>query len=153
MGDLFKSYQDRVSQSDIAAARSWSEWGSCVVNWHRQQNNTEPTKTKKRAVNEDRLLAKTKIETHYARNRYFIAENLILDNVESLAGISVSIVHGRFDITCTMDAAWRLHQALPDSRFIEVADAGHLLEEPAMASAMMEETERMRRQLVDSGGY
>jgi proline iminopeptidase len=149
MDDLFNRYREQLSQNDLAAARRWSEWGSCVVNWHRLQNNTETTKKKKRAVNEDRLLAKTKIETHYACNRYFIAENHILNNAESLTGIPVSIVHGRFDITCTMDAAWRLHQAIPDSRFIEVADAGHLLEEPAMTSALIEECERMRKQLAD----
>lgn len=149
MGDLFNWYRERVSQNNMEAARSWSAWGSYVVNWHRVQNNSETTKRSKGAVNEDRLLAKTRIETHYACNRYFMAENQILDNAESLAGIPVSIIHGRFDVTCTMEAAWRLHQAIPNSRFIEVADAGHLLEEPAMTSALMEETERMRKQLDD----
>jgi proline iminopeptidase len=149
LGDLFEWYRERVSQNDIAAARSWSEWGSCVVNWHRVQNSTESTATKKSAVNEDRLLAKTKIEIHYACNRYFLGKNEILDSAGSLAGIPVSIVHGRFDLTCTMEAAWRIYQSIPGSRFIEVADAGHLLEEPAMTSALIEESERMRKQLVD----
>ncbi len=149
LGDLFNKYRDQVSRNDLAAARRWSEWGSSVVNWHRVQAHTETTKPIKRAVNQHRLLAKTKIEIHYACNRYFIAENQILDHAESLIGIPISIVHGRFDITCNMDASWRLHQAIPGSRFIEVADAGHLLEEPAMTSTMIEETERMRQQLVD----
>jgi proline iminopeptidase len=149
MGDLFNWYQERVSQNDISAAKNWSDWGSCVVNWQRAQNNTDSTKRNNTLVNEERLLAKTKIETHYACNRYFLRRNEILDNAGSLSGMPLSIVHGRFDITCTMEAAWSLHQAIPNSRYVEVTDAGHLLEEPAMTSALIQETERIRQQIVD----
>ncbi|MES9848144.1 MAG: prolyl aminopeptidase, partial [Candidatus Thiodiazotropha sp.] len=59
----------------------------------------------------------------------------------------VSVVHGRFDLICTMESAWLLHRAIPDSRFVQVPDAGHIIDEPSMASALVEETDRMRELL------
>lgn len=146
--DLINWYHATVRGGDesltLQAAQQWSDWGSQVVNWHKPGSEGEVGKQSVTEARQARLLAKVKIETHYARHRYFIEDNEILNRIGSLHAMPVSIVHGRFDLTCTMEAAWQLHKAIPNSRLIEVADAGHLIDEPAMTSALIEETDRMR---------
>jgi proline iminopeptidase len=148
LGDIIDWYHTAVHGKDrdlsMRAALNWSEWGTHVVHWHNnpsQQDRVDqtPESEEKRA----RLLAKVKIETHYARHRYFIDDDEILSRIGTLPSMPVSIVHGRFDLTCSMESSWLLHRSIPNSRFIQVADAGHLIDEPAMIAALVEETDRM----------
>ncbi len=140
---LIDGYYEAVRDPDakvaLEAARRWSEWGDTVVSWHKR------AKTRKRdtAARQERMLAKVRIETHFARHRYFIDENEILARLGELPELPVAIVHGRFDLTCTEEAAWLLHRALPGSRFVQVAKAGHLIDEPAMTAALIQETDRL----------
>ena len=83
-------------------------------------------------------------ETHYAKHHYFIRDNEILERIGSLPKVPVSIVHGRRDLTCLMESAWLLHRAVPGSRLVAVSEAGHLMTEPEMASALVQETERLK---------
>jgi proline iminopeptidase len=145
--NLVSAYYRCIHGSDqpsaVAAARSWSAWEDRVATW-----SLPPTSEKgAKPVDESRLLAKARIETHFAQGRYFIAENAILDHVGRLAGIPVSIVHGRRDLTCTLEAAWLLHRAIPRSIYAVVPEAGHLASEPAMVDALVRETDRMRDRL------
>jgi proline iminopeptidase len=148
LGDLIDWYHTAVhtgAKTDaLHAAREWSGWGGRIVNWHKPVSEAEAGEQSDSQTRQARLLAKVKIETHYAHNRYFIEENEILNRIGSLRPMPVSIVHGRFDLTCTMEAAWLLHRAIPGSRFVEVPEAGHLIDEPAMISALIDETDRMR---------
>ncbi|MES9991332.1 MAG: prolyl aminopeptidase [Candidatus Thiodiazotropha sp.] len=131
----------------LDAARRWSEWGSQVVNWNKGESRDKSDQGAETETQREQMLAKVRIETHYARNRYFIRENEILERLESLPTMPVSIIHGRYDLTCTMESAWLLHRAIPDSRLVEVAEAGHLIDDPAMISALVMETDRMRELL------
>ena len=135
--------------SALDAARSWSDWGNQIVNWHRGQSTQKVEREAETQAQRELLLAKARIETHYAQHRYFIEENAILAGIHRLPPLPVTIVHGRFDLVCTIDAAWSLHRAISGSRLVEVADAGHLIDEPSMAAALVEETDRMR-ELVQS---
>ncbi|MEW8649343.1 MAG: prolyl aminopeptidase [Candidatus Thiodiazotropha sp.] len=134
-------------QPSLDAARRWTEWGGQVVNWHKPGSRENGGRGDESVEQLGHLLAKARIETHYAQHRYFIRENEILDRIDSLPGMPVSIIHGRYDLTCIMESAWLLHRAIPGSRLVEVADAGHLIDDPAMISALVEETDRMRELL------
>ena len=142
--DLITAYYRRIYGSNEArslnAAQAWSDWGSHVVHWNligEQSMQTEEGK------DQTLLLAKARVETHYAQHRYFISDNQILERISLLPVMPVSIVHGSYDLTCTMEAAWLLHRAIPDSDLIVVPEAGHLAHEPAMVSALVTETDRM----------
>lgn len=128
----------------LRAARNWSAWGHHVVSWRQALSSERPEEGAETDVQRERLLAKVRIETHYAHHRYFIDENEIIARIGSLPRIPISIVHGRYDLVCTMESAWLLHRALPGSRLVMVAEAGHLIDEPAMSAALIEETDRMR---------
>lgn len=135
----------------LQAARRWSAWGNHIVHWHKAKDSEKsPQRASETSIQRQRLLAKVKIETHYAYHRYFIDENELLSRIESLPSMPVSIVHGNFDLTCTMESAWLLHQAIPDSRFIQLQQTGHIIEEPAMISALLHETDRFRVMLSGS---
>ena len=92
------------------------------------------------------LLAKVRIETHYALHRYYLAERPILDRIDALPDVPVSIVHGRRDLTCAPESAWTLHRAIRGSRLVIVPGAGHVASEPALIDALVGETDRLRSQ-------
>lgn len=151
--DLIDWYHAAVHGDDsglsLQAARSWSEWGNHVVYWHRNSDTEAPSNAEPETdARNQRLIAKVKIETYYAKHRYFMAENELLDRIGSLTPMAVTLVHGLFDLTCSMESAWLLHQAIPNSEFIQLREAGHLIDEPAMIAALVEESDRMRTRLA-----
>lgn len=146
--DLVAAQHRRIHSSDrdvaVKAARTWLEWERAVVTW----STTKPGEQEKSGGNDiARILAKARVASHYARQRYFIEENQILRVVDRLPRVPVSIVHGSRDVTCPPEAAWLLHRALPGSRLLMLDDAGHLMSEPTMTDALVRETDRMRRQI------
>lgn len=122
----------------LKAARAWTRWADQVLNgglapsWEAAMSRET----------EQRLLAKVRIEAHYAAHRYFISDDPLLESVSRLPKVPVSIVHGRADLICTAEASWQLHQALPGSRLLR-PEAGHLETDPAMVDALVGETQRM----------
>jgi proline iminopeptidase len=140
---FYQALHNAKQAAALQAARSWSEWGSQVVHWHHPDTAETVDREGESETQRARLLAKVGIETHYAQHRYFIDDNEILDRITNLPELPVTIVHGRFDLTCPLESAWLLHSAIPGSRFVEVPEAGHLLDEPAMTSVLLQETDRM----------
>lgn len=140
--DLVGAYHRRLHGTDekiaLAWAQAWAAWGDRVVTW------TLPPSESKNKTDRKKLLAKVRIETHYAVNRYFLADRPLLEAVGGLPDIPIAIVHGRRDLICPFEAAWALHRAIPNSRLVPVAKAGHLAIEPAMINALVGEMDRLR---------
>lgn len=127
--------------SDAAerVARAWARWSGEVVTYaidNAGAEGEEPLST---------VMGKTRIEFHYARNRYFIRENQLLEDVHQLPQVPVSIIHGQRDLTCTPDAAWALHRAIPNSTLRILRSAGHLSGETAMTDALLDAADDMAR--------
>jgi proline iminopeptidase len=137
--DLITAYYRRVIEGDRATrekyAKAWSLWSGRVVTYTLQDATEEED------INT--IIDRVSIETHYARNRYFISENQILAKIKNIPEVPIIIIHGRRDLTCTLEASWLLHQALPKSGFIIVKDAGHLAGEPPMIDALVSATDRI----------
>ena len=126
---------DRDTQ--LAAARSWGLWAGRVVtncfNTEYTLDSSEP----------DKLVNEVRIEMHYARNRYFIKDNQILDNIHLIPKVPVKIIHGRQDLTCLPETSWLLHQAIHGSSLNMVKNTGHLAGEISMVDALIEATDSM----------
>lgn len=141
--DLIAAYHRRIMGADAETAFAWAchwlDWGGTVTTW------TLPTTDRTSVPEPQRLLAKAKIEAHYALNRYFLLDRPLLDAVGQLPAVPVCIVHGRRDLVCPCAAAATLNQAIPGSRLILVEDAGHPPVEPAMIDALVGETDRLRQ--------
>ena len=91
----------------------------------------------------EKVMAEAAVETHYALHRYFIDENQILRDIGRMPSVPVRIIHGRRDLTCTIDASWALHRAFRGSRFDIVEQGGHLAGEPIMTDALVRATDEI----------
>lgn len=125
------TFEEQQTTVDRVAAL-WGRWSEAVVMY---SFDKVPAQGEPEATQVTR--AKTRIEMHYAQNNYFMPENYLLENVAKLPDVPVKIIHGLRDITCTPDAGWSLHQALPKSEFQVLRNAGHLSGETAMTEALL----------------
>ena len=121
-------------------ALAWSRWAGQVATWLLPEAASAETDVKT-------TVQQARIEMHYAKHRYFLTENQILDNAGVVPRVPIGIVHGRRDLTCTLDAAWALYGKLPGAELVIVRDAGHLASEPAMVHALVTATDAMSDRL------
>merc|ERR1712029_519581 len=142
--DMIQAYYKRLTSADgdvrRAAAREWTLWemGTSKL--------IPDTKYMDKAENLDFAAAFARIECHYFVNAIFLEEAFILKNVSKskLMKIPVDIVQGRYDVVCPAKSAWELHQALPHSQLVLVADAGHSMGEVGIAQQLVNITNKYR---------
>lgn len=141
--DLVSAYHRRLHGSDkqeqAAAAKAWSTWARRLVTYMLASVNPDSCQ----AGDIDQTIHEVLIETHYARNAYFIKENQILNEISKVPEVPIRIIHGRKDLTCTLEASWKLHQALPASELVIVREGGHLAGETPMVDALVTATDHM----------
>lgn len=112
-------------------ARAWEAWSSAVVMFSIDNGIDNYSGDLSAAI------AKTRIEMHYAKHRYFLNENQLLADLERLPKVPVTLVHGMRDLTCTADSAWSVHTGIPDSTLEILRTAGHLSSENPMTDALV----------------
>lgn len=122
-------------------AKQWSAWGSQVSLGSVYQYNTQ-----EEHANLQRL-QQVRMEIHYARSRYFIAENQILQHCGRLRDIPTIIIHGRNDMVCPAESAFALYRALPHAEYVILSDAGHLAQGEQMIDALVTATDKMVDQI------
>jgi len=142
--DLLGAYHRRLTGSNteeqVTAARAWSIWeGATSSLW------PNPARAAQFGAQQF-ALALARIEAHYFVNRGFFAdENQLLTGVEAIRGIAAVIVHGRYDMVCPIDTAFRLHQRWPEADLRVVLDAGHSAYEPSITAELVTATDRFLR--------
>ncbi len=143
MNDRLGSLHERIfsdnKETQLCAAKAWSLWAGRIVT--HSLNLKEEYALEEGS--DEKLINEVKIEMHYAKNRYFIKENQILDNISKIPDVPITIIHGRKDLTCLPESSWSVHQSLPQSKLIMVSDAGHLASEPKMIDALITATDQM----------
>lgn len=149
--NMLAAYYDLLSGDNelarMGAAKAWSLWeGRCAT--LRPSHETE-----EHFGDPHVALALARIETHYFMNQAFMDPGQILRNAHKLAGIAGIIVHGRYDMICTLDNAVALNHAWPESTLHIIRDAGHSSSEPSIIDALIRATRDMVRRLRpnDSG--
>ena len=138
--DLVKAYYKRLTSDDrnirIEAAKAWSIW---------EASTSKLIQTKKALHSfdsEDIAEAFARIECHYfINNAFFENDNWILENVDKIKNIPTHIVQGRYDVVCPAKSAWDLHQALPNSNFHLIQDAGHSMLEKGIQKKLIQITD------------
>ncbi len=141
MNDRLDALHQRVlsnsRETQLKAAKAWALWAGRVVTCNLNEVYVQDENDDEKLINE------VKIEMHYAKNKYFIEENQILDNLIKIPDVPITIIHGRKDLTCLPESSWLVHQALVNSKLTIVEDAGHLASEPAMIDALLTATDQM----------
>ena len=132
---------DDATRDRVAAL--WANWSEAVVMY---SFNTVPASDSTEST--ESMRAKTRIEMHYAKHNYFMPDAYLLDNATKIPDVPIKIIHGMRDITCTPDAGWAIHQALPNSQFKLLRGAGHLSGEQAMTEALVEAADSVVKELA-----
>ena len=133
---LGQALYNRVFSTDRAvqleAAKAWALWSGRVVT-----HSLDLPQPYQLDEEDEDLLNSVRIEMHYAKHQYFIAENQILDHVSQLPDVPVTLLHGRRDLTCLPQSSWALHKHIAGSKLHILPSAGHLASEPEMVDALV----------------
>lgn len=139
--DVLQKLCDAVFGGDEEAAKraagQWQAWGGQVALGGEYQTDTQPLP--------ESAVKQVQMELHYARNAYFIAEDQILQNCVLLQDIPAIIIHGQNDLTCPLEAGWRLHQALPHADYKVLSNAGHVAKGDEMIDALVTASDEMAK--------
>jgi proline iminopeptidase len=76
---------------------------------------------------EESDVASAKIFLHYEANQFFLEPNQLLNNVSQIQHIPTIIVHGRYDLLCPIEAAWKLQQSFAKAEFLVLPSSNHRL--------------------------
>ncbi len=125
----------------MAAAKAWATWeGNC--------STLEPNKHVMDIMkNPHHALSLARIECHYFMHNCFLEPNQIIRNMPLIAEIPGIIVHGRYDIVCSLDNAWELHKNWPNSELHIIRDAGHSAYEPGIVDGLVKATRTITTRL------
>ncbi len=82
------------------------------------------------------------LEAHYIKNRCFLSEDFIMNNIDKIKNIKTTIVQGRYDFICPPAQAFRLHAGLNNST-LNVVIAGHSSSDPEIKKKLKSELKRI----------
>ena len=140
--NLVQGLWDVINSDDEAAkvgvAREWQAWNGQLAmgKAYQPQNQDEQG-----SVSEE-MIKLVRMEIHYAVHHYFIEDNQVLENCGLLKNIPTTIIHGRYDLVCPMEAGVTLSQTLPHAEFIVLPNAGHIAQHEEMIDALVSATDR-----------
>lgn len=143
--DMVSAYYRLLTGTDealrLAAARAWSLWEGRTI-------SLLPCKDSEQTFGDPHFaLAMARIECHYFMHESFLEPDQILRDASKLKDIPGVIVHGRYDVVCTVDNALALHAAWPQADLHIIHDAGHAASEPGIIDALVSATRDMARKL------
>ena len=138
--NLLEAYYQRLTSEDESvkhtAAQAWSAWEISISTLHHNPQNVTDF------LNSPSATSMARLECHYMRNNCFLSDNQLLKNISRIQHIPAIIVQGRYDIVCSADSAYKLHQAWPGSILHFVTEAGHSMSDPALAKKLVEATDQ-----------
>lgn len=143
--NMIAAYHELLtSDNEVArmrAAEAWSIWEGRTSNLETDPNIV------KHFGEPFHALAMARIECHYFRHEAFIEKNQILQDVDSIKHLPITLIHGRYDMVCPINQAFDLHHKLPLSKLIVCNHSGHSAMEPEIAKMLVETTDLYAEQL------
>jgi proline iminopeptidase len=120
--DLIAGYAKAMEDPStrVRAANEWLAWEDAVLSL---ESHGKPDQFTGKPA--DDALAFVRICAHYWAHGSWLEEGALLRDVGKLAAIPGALIHGLQDLSCPVEAAWRLHRAWPGSELHTFADAGH----------------------------
>lgn len=144
--DPIEGYYRRLTGEDeiarLAAARSWSTYAARIRTLYENNHLREQYHDIHRA------LSVARIACHYAKHRYFLKPDQVLERMPALTGIPGILVHGRYDMVSPLANAWAVQARWPASELLIVRGAGHVATEAPTVDALIHATRELYRQLT-----
>ena len=141
-GNIMEAYKKLIFSDDddvaMDAARRWSIWEANTVSIIPDDDIISMFES------DEVMLALARFECHYLSQRGFLEENQIINNASKIAHIPTEIIHGRYDINCLFDNAYRLHQVLPKSNLTIVDVGAHASSDPETIDAQIRAADRLK---------
>jgi proline iminopeptidase len=135
---LLQHYHERVAMDDVAAAVRWNAWESAVMAVGEASSASAVPASMA-------TLARVRIQLHYLVNRCFLAPGQLLRGLERLGQLPAILVQGRRDLACPPGTAYTIARQWPGAQLRMVEEAGHSSMHPAMARALVQATQDMKR--------
>lgn len=147
-GDFITAYHKYLFGDDeakkLACAKSWSMWEGMTS----YAVGRPIEETAKKFAAPEFCLPFARIENHYFYNSlrhaegFFPTDTWILDNVDKIKDIPISITHGRMDAVCVFASAYALRKRLAEVGakhvdFIECPFSGHSANEPDIQASLV----------------
>ncbi len=123
-----------IEESDKEGKRKW-----CAVQTEYEYSffGVSPEDLEKDASSFESTFPEMRINSHYQANRFFLEDEQILKNTDSIKEIPITIVHGTHDVICPPAFAWRLHKRLANSTITFVKDGEHISSDPGIQQALL----------------
>lgn len=85
-----------------------------------------------------------RLECHYLQHRGFLRHHeQLLEDMYKISSLPTFIVHGRYDVICPVENAWRVHKALPHSQLMITPGAGHSAFDSGNLSALIRSADEL----------
>jgi len=143
--DLVTAYHKRLTgDNEIArmgAAKAWALWEARTASLQPKTALLDHFGDPKTA------LSVARIEAHYFINDGFFEPDQLLNNMHRIEHIPGFIIHGRYDMICTIKQAFDLHQRWPASELFVIQNAGHSAGEAGISSALIKASNNMLKKL------
>ena len=79
------------------------------------------------------------LESHYIKNNFFLKNNELLDNKNTLIDIPLSVIQADYDLLCPPKNSSLFSQGLPNVKIIQAYGAGHYISDPGIKELMKKE--------------
>ncbi len=114
------------------AATAWSQWEASLLSLLPKQE------IQSIFLKDEHAIALARIEAHYFAHKLFLPDNWLAQGLAKIQAIPSYIIHGRYDMICPYESAWKLHKMLPLSQLFTIPDAGHTASERGITKKLME---------------
>jgi proline iminopeptidase len=123
----------------MAAVKAWCLWEARISRLHCQFDENQLVPDVHRAI------SLAILECHYIKHHCFIPEDYILQNMDKIQHLPVSIIHGRYDCVCKIEAAYSLSQNWQNSQLTIVPESGHSAGEKLITQALCSASQAMAK--------
>lgn len=145
-GDLISAYYRRLFDPDpdvqMRAAEAFMRFDTICAT-----HLPNPAALEQTMQNEKLVLGVAKAFFYYAKNRFFLEPNQILDQIGKIAHLPTIIVQGRWDAITLPEMAYLLHKSWAGSKLWMVPDGGHSSNDPAIAAALATATDFFKEEV------
>jgi proline iminopeptidase len=133
----YQIFNSNNEVTKMAAIKAWCLWEARISRLHCQFDEGQLVSDVHRAI------SLALLECHYIKHLCFISENYILQNVEKIQHLPVTIIHGRYDCVCKIEAAYSLSQQWQNSQLNIIPESGHSAGEKMITEALCAATQSM----------